>query len=330
MKKLFTSILLVVLSIFILSFSSSNIKVNAITPLDRIDFYQITIDVREDATLDMHFKIQWTVLDSTTEGPLEWVKIGIPNYHVDEIKGLTDNIKDIKYYSEGGAYIRIDFTKKYYEGESVEFEFSTHQSRVFNLNEKNCYFNYIQGWFNEIKVSKAKILWNMNNVINHNSKITENNYLIWEKSLDYGETIKIYVVYDKTSFTSLDPNLQYTDAYMTPKQIRLTLIIIGVVIAVVIVIFVIARVTQDPYMYERGFYGRRYYWWFRPRRYYRSGYKSSGSHIFTPSSSHGGGGSRSSCACACACAGGGRAGCSRKDFYNKKLKIEQFKKVLNK
>ena len=33
----------------------------------------------------------------------------------------------------------------------------------------------------------------------------------------------------------------------------------------------------------------------------------------------GSGGSGCACACACACAGGGRAGCSRKDFYGTKL-----------
>ena len=56
--------------------------------------------------------------------------------------------------------------------------------------------------------------------------------------------------------------------------------------------------------------------------------------------SYGGGGSRPhsscahsscacascACACACACAGGGRAGCTTKDFYNTNLKLEQLKK----
>lgn len=32
------------------------------------------------------------------------------------------------------------------------------------------------------------------------------------------------------------------------------------------------------------------------------------------------------CACACACAGGGRAGCSVKDFYNTRLKLSQLKR----
>ncbi|MCQ2427252.1 MAG: zinc ribbon domain-containing protein [Clostridia bacterium] len=34
----------------------------------------------------------------------------------------------------------------------------------------------------------------------------------------------------------------------------------------------------------------------------------------------------SHCACACACAGGGRAGCSTKDFYNTGLRLEQLEK----
>ncbi|MBO4290906.1 MAG: hypothetical protein J5898_03245, partial [Lachnospiraceae bacterium] len=32
------------------------------------------------------------------------------------------------------------------------------------------------------------------------------------------------------------------------------------------------------------------------------------------------------CACACACAGGGRAGCTTKDFYHTNLKLEQIRK----
>ncbi len=36
------------------------------------------------------------------------------------------------------------------------------------------------------------------------------------------------------------------------------------------------------------------------------------------------------CACACACAGGGRAGCSTKDFYNTNLKLSQLKRRIEK
>ena len=42
--------------------------------------------------------------------------------------------------------------------------------------------------------------------------------------------------------------------------------------------------------------------------------------------SHGGGG----CACACACAGGGRAGCSMKDFYRTNIKTKDIEDVIEK
>ena len=42
---------------------------------------------------------------------------------------------------------------------------------------------------------------------------------------------------------------------------------------------------------------------------------------------HGGGGG-CACACACACAGGGRAGCSKKDFYGTKVSSKRLRKVL--
>jgi hypothetical protein len=36
------------------------------------------------------------------------------------------------------------------------------------------------------------------------------------------------------------------------------------------------------------------------------------------------------CACACACAGGGRAGCSLKDFYGTNLQTKDLKQVIDK
>ena len=87
-------------------------------------------------------------------------------------------------------------------------------------------------------------------------------------------------------------------------------------------------------MYDRGFIGRRYYGHFL-MRYGRShrgkGYHGNGSVIARPnppSSSGGSSGGGFSCACACACAGGGRAGCSKKDFYNTNLKSDEIIKCL--
>lgn len=55
----------------------------------------------------------------------------------------------------------------------------------------------------------------------------------------------------------------------------------------------------------------------------RSGGGRGGSHSSCAHSS-------CACACACACAGGGRAGCSSKDFYNTGLKLRKIKKYNNK
>ena len=53
--------------------------------LDEIQSYIITIDPQNDATLKMNYSIEWKVLNDKNEGPLEWVKLGIPNIYVYEI-----------------------------------------------------------------------------------------------------------------------------------------------------------------------------------------------------------------------------------------------------
>ncbi|MBO4824615.1 MAG: hypothetical protein J5487_04380, partial [Lachnospiraceae bacterium] len=65
-------------------------------PLDEILDYEITIDVNEDATLNMHYHIDWKVLDSKSEGPLEWVQIGIPNSHYISCTSDSDSVRSIK------------------------------------------------------------------------------------------------------------------------------------------------------------------------------------------------------------------------------------------
>ena len=90
--------------------------------LDEIQSYEIWVEPREDATLDMRYKISWKVLDSTTEGPLTWVKVGVPNGHLDTINPLSGNIRKARYYEEHGQYIRLDLDRAYKAGETVTFE----------------------------------------------------------------------------------------------------------------------------------------------------------------------------------------------------------------
>lgn len=327
MKKI---ILLLVLLVSI--FLTLGINVSAKTPLDRIDLYEITIDPNEDGTLNMHFNIKWTVLDSTSEGPLEWVKIGIPNKYVSNLRGESSCIKNIKYYSDSGSYIRLDLDRKYKAGESLEMKFSYTQSRMYFLKGEHCFYDYKPGWFDEIYVNHAVVKWNKTGVEYANQMSTSGNYYVWSAYLKPGETLSVDVKYAQSYFKTLDPEMQYTDDYMTTEDIVAIVLFVSIIVIMVTVLIISVVSQQDPYMRERGFVGRGYY--YHRRRYYHRGYYSSGKRIEKPVvvnsggfGSHGGSGGSCACACACACAGGGRAGCSMKDFY-KHPSLEKIKKAL--
>lgn len=327
MKKLIACLVLI-LSIFTISL----FNVKAISYLDRIEKYEITIDPNKDGSLEMEFYIKWQVLNDDIEGPLEWIKIGIPNKYVSNIKALSSNIDDIYYYSDNGSYMRIDLDRRYKAGEVLDIRFSYTQSRMYHLYNNECYYDYKPGWFDEIPVSSATIKWNKSGVTYANNEIENNDYYIWTSPLNPGETITVDVKYDQTYFDNLDPDKQYSDAYMTTKDIIAIVLTISVIVVFITVLIISIVSQQDPYMRERGFVGRGYY--YHPYRYYRAGYYSSGKKIEKPVSVNssgfggGGGGSSCACACACACAGGGRAGCSMKDFY-KHPKVEEIKKALD-
>lgn len=90
--KRFLTIITVIITLLCI-FKTSTIK--ASSDLDYINLYEVVVDPRNDGTLDISIHLNWEVLDSTSEGPLEWVKIGIPNKYVDEIEAATNNISKI-------------------------------------------------------------------------------------------------------------------------------------------------------------------------------------------------------------------------------------------
>ena len=111
-----------------------NTKTNAAN-LDEILNFEVKVDPRmNDGTLDMTYTVKWRVLDSTTEGPLTWVKIGTPNENFDTPTALTNTIKSIRKDSSGSA-VRIDFTKAYRAGEEVTFKYSIHQKYMYKIHK---------------------------------------------------------------------------------------------------------------------------------------------------------------------------------------------------
>jgi hypothetical protein len=285
-------------------------------PLDEILDYTITVDVRKDGTLDMKYHIQWKVLDSTTEGPLEWVRIGIPNKHVDEIKALSDNIKEIKYSDDNGDYIRIDFKEKYAANAVLDIDFSIHQSYMYTIDSgtSSVKYNFTPGWFEQIQVDSIRILWNNENVDSSDCESIEGDYLVWSGSLKADERKTVNVSY-KTSVLNVNTGMQYYESDTKLKEdIKDTIIAIVITFLVIgILAFRIVKMSQSHYM---GGFGRR--------RFGRSCF-------FSPHGGFGGGHCVcvSSCACACACAGGGRAGCSAKNFYGASVDTEKLKKAVN-
>lgn len=283
-------ILMVILGIFPLTAMAN--------PLDEIQDYEISVKMRQDGTMDLDYYLEWTVLDDSSQGPLEWVKVGIPNKHVDELTAKSSSIRKISYMSDGGSYIRLDLDKKYHKGETVKLSFSIHQSYMYVIDDKAhlCRYSFTPGWFDKIDVKKIRILWDNKNVYNSNAVKEDDGYLIWESSLKKGERYNTYVTYNLDVFTT-NKNQQFEKD--NNELITLFVTFIGFLIALFIIGIIFGR---DNYNSHTGFGGRRY------RSSYRGSYLYSGGYSRR----------RSSCAshCACACAGGGRAGCSVKDFYN--------------
>ena len=295
------------------SFAETKTKYESVAHLDEIEEYTIKIAPRQDGTLDMVYHIKWKVLDDKTEGPLTYVRIGIPNSHVDEIQSASAHIKDISYYNVDGDYVRIDFMDKYYAGQSVNIDFSIHQSYMYSLNEDICTYYFTPGWFDEIDVDKLEIFWKSKDVFESTSYQTDGDYLLWQSSLKAGEKLTIAVKYKTSSFANLDSNRQSSNA--NDDGGKRTIIIIIIVVVVIGLIIFLACYFGDNYHSGSGF----------------GGGGSSYVHVVHSSCAHSSCACVSSCACACACAGGGRAGCSKKDFYsNKNIKIKDLQKALEK
>jgi hypothetical protein len=264
-------------------------RVQAAANLDEIENYVVTVNMRTDGSMNMTYHIEWKVLDSTTEGPLEWVKIGIANQHVDEIKALSDNIRDIQYWSEGGDYIRIDFKRSYCKDEIVAFDYSFHQSYMYTLDDDAglCRYSFTPGWFDQIAVKALTVMWNTDNVLNSDAANTAGGYLVWTTSLPAGEKYRLSVDYELGVFAT-SGNEQATED--TPDFMSIIMIFLGLGMAGSIIAVILRK---DKY--KGGF---------ASGQGAHIGYYGTGSCVHS-----------CACACACACAGGGRAGCAAKKFY---------------
>jgi hypothetical protein len=274
-------------------------------PLDEIQNYEISVSPRSDGTLDIAYHIEWKVLDDKQEGPLTWVKIGIPNEHADELKAKSNTIRSIRLLLENGQYVRIDLDREYHAGETIDLQFSLHQKYMLTLeNSRNlCSFTFTPGWFDEINIQSMKILWKKGASTYSNAVSEDDSLLIWNAALEPGEKLTAVVQYPINAFQiSNDTKMeQKSDSSATT-----VFIFIGLAVFIISIIW---RNRKGGGGYRGGF-GRS------PRIY------AGHTHGCVCACACG-------CACACACAGGGRAGCSAKHFYKPAISEEELQKALH-
>lgn len=398
MKKLGLLKALIIGSMLAALFIVINTSAVSAKPLDEIVDYSVTIDVNEDATLNMIYDISWKVLDSDSEGPLEWVKIGVPNSHSSNLIAITDNIHSLSTMSSGGSYIRVDFDRKYYEDEIIHFTFCITQDYMYQYypEENICEYTFIPGWFDDIAIDNMTIKWNCVNVDRFTPAATvEDGYYTWNGALEAGEkmpSVTMTYLPDAYGF-DLTKHLEEDSDENTLKDVIITIIAIVLLFGMlaimlgipILIVYFIYRATSGFIASQKVNISRTII------EYYPScpncggtraegkdtcsycdtnmikskqvvkeedikeedkgalKYKKNGDFVYsdnpyryvrvhvTPapvvrptshSSSHHSSCAHSSCACACACAcaGGGRAGCSMKDFYNTNLKLSYLRK----
>ena len=387
--------------------------------LDEILNYTVTAEVNEDATVTLLYHIEWKVLDSSSEGPLEWVTVGIPNSHYSDLTALSDSISKISYTSSGGSSVRIDLDRKYYAGEVAVMDFSLVQDYMYQVNELTegeTVYHFTPGWFDSLDVDEIVIRWNGDKALGQAPAciVDAEGYYVWTDSLSHGQRLSVTVTYPaeayafdetKTLGGGSSGGYEYDDDDDGDA-------ILGFIVLIIIIVIVVkvrksrrgytktsnlsggTKVTRTKVVYypvcqgcgaprpenanNCPYCGRSfikseevikaedipkeerelrtkttsglYRYHSQPDTYIRvrsvpiivntgssgSGSSRSGSSRSSGGSSRGGGSSHSSCAsshcacasscacaCACACAGGGRAGCTTKDFYNTDLKLRQ-------
>ncbi|MBQ9459526.1 MAG: hypothetical protein IJU66_06285 [Oscillospiraceae bacterium] len=363
--------------------------------LDEILRFEITVDVNPDATLSMIYHIDWKVLDSTTDGPLNWVKIGIPNSRYVSMTPRSACVREIGYTTGGGSYVRVDLDRDYYAGEVAQIEFELVQDYMYQVDasrEGETVYSFTPSWFDDIRVDELTVRWSDDKVLSVlPGTESHGGYYTWTKPLDKGEKLTVSVAYDNNAFgfdtsKTIEEGDEEDDwFYIIVGAVVFISMAVSAIGAIIGAISVFSRaanfssgkktkITRTKVVYwptcqgcgaprpdgannctycgrsfikseevikeedipaeERDLRGKTtdglYRYSSQPNTYMRVHV----THVPVPSSSHSSSrGGRSSCAhsscacaCACACAGGGRAGCSTKDFYNTRLKLRQLER----
>ena len=169
--------------------------------LDYIASYDISVTPNtDDGSLDIRVQIEWQVLD---EGPVEWVKIGLPNGSIRNEIALTANIDRLSY---DNSYMYVYFVRGYDDGETILFAYSWTQEYMYNLDGGAVTYDYTPGWFDEARVGQMTLTWTDPDGVTASSVSGASGptpYILERENLSHGERLNISVRYDNWP-TALD------------------------------------------------------------------------------------------------------------------------------
>ena len=162
--------------------------------LDYIASYDISVTPNtDDGSLDIRVQIEWQVLD---EGPVEWVKIGLPNGSIRNETALTANIDRLSY---DNSYMYVYFVRGYDDGETILFAYSWTQEYMYNLDGGAVTYDYTPGWFDEARVGQMTLTWTDPDSVTASSVSGTSGpspYILERENLSHGERLNISVRYD--------------------------------------------------------------------------------------------------------------------------------------
>lgn len=301
-----------------LMFPSSNVQ--AETAPDIIHSYEVEVTPQSDGTLIMRYSFDYeAVTDFPNNGA--YLEFGVPNrkFEIMESGGSSDFISRVSAKTDGGSWVRFDFTHLPKAGERFQLTFTIHQKGMAHTKDEDVTFQFIPGWFDFAEIRRLTVKWHlpedpaMIKLVKPETTL-DGNMAIWTVEnlppSDKGQ-VDLQVMVAKTAFPGWNENEAVDNSGRD-----LLLICFWVVVAILVIILVLLIIgwLSDGGGYSGGSYvGRRGFF-----EYATDTVSEVLSAVSDSGGSFGGrGGScacASSCACACACAGGGRAGCSRKGF----------------
>lgn len=205
--KHFTFVFFIIAGIFLTSY----VSVKAVT--DEFTNCIVTVDTRDDGSLNVKYHLEF-VDNSFSHDFYGFVKIGVPNRFVDDFKALSDNIKNIKYISDDGSFLRIYYDNNSVDG-NISLDFSFNQLCMYSLIpvDNVCRFHFTPSWFDRSIIHHLEIRWNQSSVIESNFQRSDGKYYVWESDFDGIKDLSLFIDYDFNHFIT-DVSFQFLNDHV--------------------------------------------------------------------------------------------------------------------